>query len=119
MKTTKQDFDLFKRHCNYFIDLFGLKNWYIEYAYELLEDKESMVSAMLYSRTGKITLSTELDSDRSNIKEYIKTIALHEIIELLLMPLFFLADERYTTREQLEDARHSIIQTLQKVILNQ
>ena len=42
----------------------------------------------------------------------LKESAFHEVCELLLCPLGYLAESRYTTYEQIQTVRHGIVQRL-------
>ena len=66
------------------------------------------------SRLSVISLSPEWDIEPTD--ERLSRNAFHEVCELLLMEMSTLADQRYTTEEALEGARHKIVRVLENVV---
>ena len=109
MKVTKKHVEQYKRIFAEYQAMFGLAGWHIYF-----ENRESDANGWLgiqglSDRVATLGLATDIDAS-------IRFIAKHEALELLLGPLQRLAESRYVTEEQIDEARHVIIRTLEKII---
>jgi len=109
-KTTKKDFKIFKSECKKWIKKFGLKDWDITYKHEKIESLGT-TKWHIIDRWVDITLSKDFGKTESS-KYEVKQTAYHEVIELLLAEFNTLAESRYSTYNQLETARHAIVQRM-------
>ena len=120
MKTTKENFDLFKEECKKWIDRFELNNWGISF-YQ--RDRGKLIGATstfnIDGYSCSIILNTEIDEctigDRS-IDDAIKEFAKHEIIHVLLARLSEQAYERFINKSELSEAEEELVRKLTKII---
>ena len=117
MKTTKADFELFKRECQKWIDRYELNN--LKFYYKLDDTDDSFAEYYYSEWMQKITviLSKEFSEPMIDKKQQIKDTAFHEITEILLVPLRTMAEKRNFDREEMEKETHRIIHKLQKVLM--
>ncbi len=118
MMLKEKDFVYFKKQCAYWIDKFGLTDWDISYEFGGLEDHNGGGCMANYVACHAIIkLHPSFDDDYLISKEqYLKTNALHEVLELLLIPMQILAESREWNYAEYEHQRHRIIQRLSKVL---
>lgn len=112
-KTSKADFEIFKRECQRCVDMLGLKNWDIDYEHSKCEDGNaaecctSYIGQQAVLRLGLERLS--LPCTAQSIKET----ARHEVLELLLSSFGALNNSRFDVSEgEVDHVRHEIIQRL-------
>lgn len=114
-KITKEHFDYFKKRCEYWKDLFGLKNWHI------------------------LCIRTEIDADyfaslEADVNGYCATIylnkrrhwpvtrdsldysALHEIVHVVLARYRSTAKARFVNEAELHEAEEEAVRTICSVI---
>jgi len=118
VKTTKKDFEVFKKECKKWIDIFELNNWEIMFIHSKRADNRAWINPSTDPRLVKIALGAEwinLEPDTISVND-IKRVAFHEICELLLEPLGYLAECRFITETEIEPARHDIIGKLENTI---
>ena len=119
MITTKAQFKLFKKECQKWIDRFELNNWSCVYEFKKLinNDAQSLVSGDVYNATIALDKDIETDFDRNMTdNEYIKEIAKHEIIHLLLGRFGYNAHERFITKSEIIEAEEELVRKLLKII---
>jgi hypothetical protein len=111
-KTSKEDFELYKQECIRWLDIFGMKSWYIDFSHELLFDgHEACANVDLNARSANLTLSEEWGSVVND--ETVKLAAFHEVCEVFLAPLVGCAYDRFNlSMESIAENTHVIIQTL-------
>lgn len=118
-KITKKQFDLFKKECVKWIDIFGLKNWELRF---FLDEKEKESYAWVaYNHDNRVAdIHLTRDWDRLNMlpsSEQIKITAFHEIAEVFIYPLRYIAESRYVRdSDSIDCIVHDIIRTLETVI---
>ena len=78
MKTTKKDFEVFKKECEKWIEFFGLKDWRVEYEHRPLDNARADVEADIMNKWAVITMSKDQED-----KKHIKESAFHEVCHLL------------------------------------
>ena len=116
IKTTKKDFQIFKKECVKWLQVFGLKGWEIHYSHEKIKLEWS--ASCSYNFTGRVatlTLNTERDEDYYNTKD-IKKDAFHEVCEVFLARISVLAESRYIAETDIKEEAHAIIQTLGNIL---
>ena len=110
-KTTKKDFETFKRYCEWYIDKLRVGNWRIYYEHEDPPDgvdKIADVEIDLESEKVQITLYTRWHPLEVS-DEAIQECAFHEIQHIRMARLMDLAGKRYIQEQDLEDAEHEVI----------
>ena len=116
-KTTKEDFELFKEECEYWLDEFGLKD-YETFKWHSDEAKQRGACTIDVSgKIGELYLFKDWQDSPRNKKEISKT-AFHETCELLIGELVSYANDRFTTEDQIIAASHRIIRVMEKLLFN-
>jgi hypothetical protein len=119
MRTSAKDFEKFKRYCAEWAALFGLSDWNIDYAHKNKNIDGNEYYAVCQAGHGKrhawIFLSTEWRGVDIT-EQKLKTVALHEIIHVLIAALEDAAFERFVSREEFESAREEVTVRLENVI---
>lgn len=119
MKITKAHFEIFKTECQKWIEIFGLKNWQINYVHKKLEDSRASTSFNCVGGIATIFLNTNWDEKASyefDVNDVRKS-AFHEICELLLGRLNNMVEQRYGLHVQdIEEEIHRIIRILENVL---
>ena len=115
-KLTNKQFQEFKKHVHKWYKFFGLTEWDLSVEKGDVDDALATCTVHLENRGAWIRITDDLDSEDIPNKG-IKDFALHEICELLLMEFFILAQQRYTTFEELDRAKHAVISRLVNALL--
>ncbi len=116
MKTTKKDFIIFKKECEKWIKIFGLKNWDIEFYHaDSLKDSRASTTYAVIDRSISIYLNIDWKNDTIS-NDNIRKSAFHEVSEVLMCKLRNLAEYRYTTFHEIDEEVHAIIRTLENVL---
>lgn len=112
-KTTKSEFEIFKKEVFKWQSYFGLINWQI---YVLHEKIDSFGNCMvdIPGKVSSIRLNTEL-SEADYIVRDIRRTAFHEVCELMLWPLGNQACGMYP-HKFVDEATHDIIRRLEHTI---
>jgi hypothetical protein len=112
IKTNAKDFHQYESCCRKWIRFFGLLDWDVAFEHaDLGGDTEAQCTFNAESRMATLSLNTEITGiiplDR---------LAFHETAELMLADLNELANSRFTTELQIDQARHNVIHTLENSI---
>ena len=115
MKTTKEDFEIFKKRCEYWRKELGLHRWKVYYEHKKTTDDESYAETRpnTSDRIASIVLDTRWDSEPKT-PEKLDEIAKHEILHLLLAPLHYLARQRNFLNDEYATAEHEIVWLLEQ-----
>lgn len=121
MKTSKKDYQLFKDECTRLIKEWGLNGW--NHAFEWINLKEANAKATLDGDSYNITfaIGKEIDFDKfdfNGIKKenFIKNLAKHEMIHLLLARLTHCAEARFCTDSEMNEAEEELVRKLMCII---
>ena len=117
VETTDKDFEIFKGECEKWIQYFGLLGWEVSYAHKEFERKEIMADICynIFSRAAVIRLNLKRPKNECN-DQSIKLSAFHEVCELLLGRLTYMAEARFLADGEVEEETHNIIRTLENKI---
>lgn len=119
MKTTPEHFEIFKKECEKWIEIFGLKNWCVRY-YHKKDSDSAPFSWTNYTYSGRavdIFLNKVWADKHNSLVEYeLKQSAFHEVCEILLYPVRYLAECRFLTDSEIDPEIHNIIRTLESVL---
>ena len=120
MKTTHKHFEIFKEECEKWIKMFGLTNWCVRY-YHKKDSDGSTFSQTKYAYSGKavdvcLNINWPNDIPQSKVAFELKQSAFHEVCEILLYPIRYLAECRYLTDSEIDPEIHNIIRTLENVV---
>ena len=119
-KTTPEDFQIFQEAVAYWQRRLGLLDWYI-YTRHKTRDRDAQASCYpdLAGRCATLYLSRVLHNyDDPPGETFIRRMAFHEVCEVLMARMLICAVARYVTREEIDEARHEIIRTLEHVIFD-
>ena len=118
MKTTKKDFELFKRECERWVEIMGMFGWRFHYQHKDHENHRVFAYCIwpdeAADRVFTLGLSVHLDRKPSN--HDIRKAAFHEVMEAFLFRISFLGGCRYLQPEEIPEERHNLIITLEKVL---
>lgn len=119
MKTTKRDFETFRAACLEWRKMLGLTEWTLYFAHDKLEGVYAQTCWNVESGIATITLSSTWDKYRPVNSEELGSVALHEVLHVLLAPFCDEAESRYATQKRLDAAEHAIIRRLETVLHGQ
>lgn len=113
--TTKEDFEKFKEFIIYWIDFFGLRNWEVEFGHA--EDDTAMAYTKFNVPNRNITIVLATDwGERKVTNEELNKTAFHEVCEVLLLKVRYIADARYIHDEDIGSEIHDVIRILENVV---
>lgn len=110
-KVTKKDYIVFRKECLRLQTEWGLLEWSIYTEHKPLEGKFATIVMDNRDMTATITLGVE-EFEKSDPKIHAK----HEMVHLLLAPLGFEAQSRYTEQFNVEQAEEAIVNKLVKLL---
>jgi hypothetical protein len=113
MKTTKAQFEYFKKRCEYWRVKFQMGNWDFGYWHEKCEDVKAEYKIKGGGRVATIWFATEWDDDITFLK--IDRTAFHEVFEILLHELRLLALHYYAYAE-VDERTHMIVRVMENVV---
>lgn len=117
MKTTKQNFELFKQECEKWINKLGLIGYEIRYFHN---NKYSGGGCKVYLPENfcELSLDTEFTDlkDNTTINEQIKIIAKHEVIHLLVGRMAINGQARWCSKTEHDEAEEELVRKLEKLI---
>jgi len=120
MKTTKQDFELFKKECKLWLIRFELSHWDIVYEHRAGHGNYANLSRDITSFTGIIGLTQDLDIEDFDIgvsrTDYIKGLAKHEVIHVLLARLVEYGTSKEFTSADCYRAEEELVRKLECII---
>ena len=118
-KTTKRQFELFKKECQKWIKFFGLSEWDVYHSYEHMDNAATCASKNMDS-LAVFALTTDLGKDilpEFGTDRNIRKMAFHEVCELMFARYDLLATRRFdVTEEMLTQERHQIIARLENSV---
>jgi len=114
METTKEDFELFKKECKKWINIYGLKTWEICFVHGSLTENRAECYADLNNRIASMYFGKEWEDVEKN-DPTIKLNAFHETTELFLGEIRDMANQGIAY-EKVDKEIHKIIRTLENVL---
>jgi len=116
MKTTKADRDLFVKECKRWIDKLSLNDWEYSFEHEYIgENLSATTTSDFKAKMIVFRLNKEIDKT-GKMSSYIKSIALHEVLHVLLENLYHMAKSRDFREINYLAEEHAIINRLQKAM---
>lgn len=115
-KTTKKEFELFKKECRKWIKFFGLFDW--EVYYEHVELKEKAYATCHTDMLGMVATFSFNKVVGTNIRDDIRRTAFHEVCELLISKLKIIAKCRFLSEDEITTANHEIIRRLENCVFD-
>jgi hypothetical protein len=114
MKTTKKDFALFKKECEKWIEIFGLKGWRVYIEHKIPPKGKAWCELDLENRIATIIMNLDWDDDKCDYE--IRKTAFHESCELLLGRMDVVSKWRHSSESEIDEARHEVIRILENVL---
>jgi len=117
-KTTKADFNLFKRECEKWVGIFGLNGYEFRYSHEYSEEGDSLADVVWETvpRSVHIRLCRNWADSYGKDDFQIRLCAFHEVLHVFIGKLSNLARARYIKEREIGEEEHAIIRTLEKVL---
>lgn len=116
MKTTKKDFELFKKEAERWIKEFGLIGWEIDILHEKLDgDSIALTKFDTKNRWAIIRLGTDWGEGKVTKFEVLKC-AFHEVCEVLCAKLRIMGNSKYIDEAEVDEGVHILIRTLENVL---
>jgi len=112
MKTTKKNFESFKKEFNKYVGLFGLKDWDITFLHTKIDGAYADILVKADSSVATVSFNSNLCSNAC--KKDAKSSGKHEAIHLLLARLQCLTSIKNDYRANVESER--IVRILEKVL---
>lgn len=116
MKTTKQDFINFQRYAKEWQQQLGLLEWSLYFEHADIADVYARTSWSTNDMLATIQLARNWDDMRLKTDAEIRSLALHEILHVLMAPLVSQAEWRYASKDGVDSAEHSIVRRLENVL---
>jgi hypothetical protein len=120
MKTKKKDFDIFRKECRRLIDSWELNGWSVRFEHNDIGNREAAMQRDAVSHNATIALNTELEfgsfKEEKKKNEYLKELAKHETIHLLLGRLSYCGEYRWVTDSEYNEAEEELVRKLIKII---
>lgn len=117
IKTTKAEFALFCDMSRKWREKLGLMNWAFYFEHTKTEDAYARTSWSTNAMAATLKFATEWDNLRPKNEHEIDMLALHEVLHVLMAPLISEAEYRYSTQESIDMAEHSIIRSLENIVV--
>ena len=120
-KTTKKDFEIFKKECLKWIEYFQLSGWKFCFFHE---DNKQLGKALGWScgnymgRVASIGISLNWGDDKANILD-LKRTAFHEVCEIMLCSLHVLAFDRNWDEDIWDAESHTVIRILENSVFKE
>ena len=116
-KTTEAHFKLFRQECEKWIKAFNLRNWEINYRHTKPPGDQKAWAALNHQgRQCDLCLSSGWREAFPITNIEIRKTAFHEVCELLLYPMYYLAESRFLSESEMEPACHDVIHALQNAV---
>jgi hypothetical protein len=109
------DFDIFKTECLKWIEFFGLKDWVVYFDDNAKCEPDNMAETCYGPLTSRNVTFHFQGSDNPVFNDP-KRDAFHEVCELLLYRLHCLAEYRFVSASEIDEAVHEIINILQNTV---
>jgi len=120
METTKKDFELFKSECQIYIDKFELNNYRMAYEWKKMNDADAAITSNQKGMVATFAFNKELswgnlDYSMSKI-DFIKSLAIHEVIHLLLGRYVWCGTSRFVTTDETREGEEELVRKLERLI---
>lgn len=116
-KTTDEHFNIFKEEAEYWIKELGLADWRVFFAHEDNEIGAGLACCKTNQQGRVACLCLDTEWNVSITEEELKKTAIHEVGELLLNRLEWLAKERCASPEEIREEMHAVIRRLEHVLI--
>ena len=108
-KTTKKDFELYKKECQKWIDFFGLKEWRWIFEWKDLENNNAECKGNCTGMIMTLKLGKRIDVPAP-------ILAFHEVLHALLWDWSAGGYARFIAKEVLEEEEEKVVRRLEKLL---
>lgn len=119
-KTTKKDFELFKKECLYLQEKWGLQRYDLHFEHKNLNDDklDAAASKVSPNYVAYLILDTEIDEPHIErpISKMTKDSARHEMLHILIGRYVLNAWSRFINKNELDESEEELVRTLEKLI---
>jgi hypothetical protein len=119
-RTTQRHYGIFKKTIKYWLGYFGLSEWRVTTFHQSNSApgaEHARASYIAYSEDRICSIFLEPDwKDNIVTDELVERSAFHEVVHVLLCWLTYLALQRSTTAQEIDEAEHVIIHRLQSAV---
>lgn len=119
MKLNQKHYKIFKDECKKWIDVFGLKEYSVAFEFTKLKGAYATSNPSYDSKIVTIKLGTNIDDLLDHGKDLdgmVKEWALHEVLHVVLNPIYCLSIARHATRAEIDQAEEGIVVRLTNVL---
>ena len=116
MKLNNKHFKLFKDECEKWLKRLELNDYSIFYEFKYLEGRDACNTVTGSIGNATIALSTEIETFDKKSNDYIKILAKHEVLHVLLGRFGSLAHNRYSREDELIDEEEHLVRKLVNII---
>lgn len=113
----KKQFQVFKKECVKWIRIFGMYGWEYTFLHIDLDNDAGTCTWPDNPAQRQLTISLNTELPHYSMED-IKRVAFHEVMEAFFYRISFLGEARYLQPEDIDEERHNIIRTLEKVIFD-
>ncbi len=115
-KTTKLHFEIFQKECERWIEKFGLRGWDVSFAHKVgNKNHRAECTYAVVNRSITLGLNPDWGSEQITVSR-IKKDAFHEVCEVVMCKTRNLAEYRFATQYEIDEAVHEVIRTLENVL---
>lgn len=116
MKTTKKEFETFKKEFMRWIKKLELGEYRIDFFLDSLDDCFSEITINHMGRAAQVSLSDNISGRDRKAGHSIKSHAKHEAIHLLIGRLGWLGEDRYITKGDIYEEQEKVVRKLENVL---
>ncbi|KKN77220.1 hypothetical protein LCGC14_0361980 [marine sediment metagenome] len=115
-KTTKAEFNRFKKEFQYWVEKFGLKGYKVYFFHKALDGSYAETKVNEQGKVATVTYGLELTKIDCEVGDGPEADAKHEAIHLLLHKIGFLGEQRWTASDEIRDEAERLVIVLEKVL---
>ncbi len=115
-KTSKADFNRFKKEFLRWIEILGLQGYKMYFYHKPLDDSYAEISINESGRVADVSFSSELSSNEKKMSPGPESHAKHEVLHLFLQRLCYLGQQRYTACDEICHEAEKLVTVLDKVL---
>ena len=117
MKTTQKQFELFKKECRKWANMFELNGWRFDFLLDDLGKHQAEANVNYLGCVATIKLDIRLTKSKEDTwTNLVKLNAKHEIIHILLGNLATLGNSRFITSDEIVKAEEELVRKLENII---
>ena len=116
MKTTKKDFEKFKKAFNEYVEAYGISGWQIIFRHTDLDAAYACISTDIEGRHSIVTLGKSWPDSEKDAWLSLELTARHEVIHLLLAEMTELARRRHVGASQLDLEEERLVRILEELL---